>query len=358
MTPSRPFDLVIFDCDGVLVDSERLINRIESRLFSQVGLDVSPDEARTAFKGRTVAEIVAIAESARGATLPAGWLYDWGMLIALGFVRDLRAVSGVRSVLDRLAAREIPTCVASQAPKVRVELALAVTDLERYFGARAFTASMVPRAKPLPDLFLYAAAAMGAEPSRCAVVEDSESGVRAAVAAGMTVFGYAADEDAEALARAGAAVFGTMAELPALLESGADAGARGNPPEAVVRLRDAYQAFAAGDRRSLGDLLSDDVVYHLPGRHLGGGTLRGRSEVFERTARAALSCDGPPAVRLRNVVGSGEHVLSIERFAARRRGRSVDQEVCVVWRMAGERCVEIWSAFSDQASCDRFWQDG
>ncbi len=336
MTAHRPFDLVIFDCDGVLVDSERLINRIEAQLFSQVGLDVSPDEARTA-----VADIVAIAESTRGARLPADWLYDWGMQVALGFVRELRAVSGVRAVLDRLAARDIPTCVASQAPRARVELALAVTDLERYFGARAFTASMVPRAKPLPDLFLYAAASMGADPSRCAVIEDSESGVRAAVAAGMAVFGYAADEDADALARTGATVFRTMAELPALLESGVDAGRR-ITSRSVVRLRDAYEAFAAGDPRGLDDLLAEDVIYHLPGRHLGGGTLRGRSEVFERTARAALSCDGPPAVRLRNVVGSGEHVLSIEQFVAKRHGRSVDQEVCVVWRMAGERCVEIW----------------
>jgi len=157
-------------------------------------------------------------------------------------------------------------------------------------------------------------------------------------------------------------VFG-MDELPALLES--DPGLHAGRPadhaaesEPATRLRDAYGAFAAGDGRLLAELLAEDVTYHLPGRHLGGGILRGRAEVLARTAEAALSCDAPPTIRLHGVVGSGEIVLSIERFVARRGGRTVDQDVCVVWRMAGDRCVEIWSTFSDQASCDRFWEDG
>jgi len=110
-------------------------------------------------------------------------------------------------------------CVASQSPSPRVRLSLGVCDLSRYFGGRVFTASQVARPKPAPDLFLYAAAQLGVAPERCTVIEDSPSGVRAAVAAGMRVFGYAADENAERLAAAGAATFYDMAELPSLIQS-------------------------------------------------------------------------------------------------------------------------------------------
>jgi HAD superfamily hydrolase (TIGR01509 family) len=344
---SGPFELVIFDCDGVLVDSERLVNRIESDLLSR--------EARERFKGRTVPEMVTIVESVLQQKLSAEWLYDWGMHTALGFVRELRDVAGVRHVLDRLASRGIATCVASQSPRARVYLCLSVTQLADRFDDRVYTASMVPRGKPLPDLFLYAAARMGVEPTRCAVIEDSESGVRAAVAAGMSVFGYAADEDAAALAHAGATVFRSMEDLGALLEGDGAAGRAVDQAAPVVHLREAYQSFAAGDGQLLAEFLAEDVTYHLPGGHLGGGTLRGRAEVLQRTAAAAQSCDAPPVIRLDSVVGSGEWLLSIERFVARRGGRTLDQDVCVVWRIVDTQCVEIWSRFSDQASCDRFW---
>jgi beta-phosphoglucomutase-like phosphatase (HAD superfamily) len=232
MTSGGPFDLVIFDCDGVLVDSERLINRTESRHLSRLGLDLSPDEARATFKGRTVAEIASIVESRLDAKLPADWLYDWGMHIALGFVRNLRSVAGVQPVLDGLTSRRVATCVASQSPRARVDLALSVTDLAHYFDDRVYTASMVPRGKPLPDLFLYSAARMGAEPSRCAVIEDSKSGVQAAIAAGMAVFGYADDEDPAELRGAGATPFAAMEDLPALLAR--DPGERANGSAAPV----------------------------------------------------------------------------------------------------------------------------
>ena len=169
MTTEGQIDLVIFDCDGVLVDSERLINRIESRLVSRVGIDLLPDEARATFKGHTVGEIVAIIE-----------------------------------------------------------------------------------------------------------------------------------------ARAGA-------------------------------------------------LLSDEVVYHLPGKHLGGGTLQGRAALFNRIRQATSVLDERPSIRVQAVAGFGEWVLSVERFRARRGARILDQDVCVVWRVAGARCVEMWARCSDQALCDRFW---
>ena len=101
--------------------------------------------------------------------------------------------------------------------------------------------------------------------------------------------------------------------------------------------------------------LAADVVYHLPGRHLGGGTLSGRGEIFQRTARAASACESPPAIELIDVVASREFVVSLERFRARRARKVLDQVACVVWRIAAGRCVEIWSHFSDQPACDAFW---
>ncbi|HTW82540.1 MAG TPA: HAD-IA family hydrolase [Candidatus Sulfotelmatobacter sp.] len=212
-----PAALIIFDCDGVLVDSERIVNAIESRELRRLGIELSPDEVRRRFKGKTIDEDNAEIERIAGTRVPASWTYDYAMASALGFVRELRAVDGVEGVIARVQAAGVASCVASQSPPARVALSLVVTNLDRYFGERVYTASVVARPKPAPDLFLYAAAALGVAPERSVVIEDSPSGVRAAVAAGMDVYGYAADEDAHALAAAGARVFTAMAELPALL---------------------------------------------------------------------------------------------------------------------------------------------
>jgi HAD superfamily hydrolase (TIGR01509 family) len=213
---TRP-ELVIFDCDGVLVDSERIVNAIESRELARLGIDLTADEVRARFKGKTIDEDNAEVERMYGARVPASWVYDYAMASALGFVRELRAVVGVEDVIAHVQAAGVGSCVASQSPPARVALSLQVTNLAHYFGPRVYTASLVARPKPAPDLFLHAAAALGVAPSACVVIEDSASGVRGAVAAGMTVYGYAADEDANALAAAGARVFTAMDELPALL---------------------------------------------------------------------------------------------------------------------------------------------
>src|SRR5882724_3907767 len=123
----------------------------------------------------------------------------------------------------------------------------------------------------------------------------------------------------------------------------------------AVRLRKAYESFFAGDPGALADFLAPDVVYHLPGRHLGGGTLAGREAVFRRTAEAALSCDAPPRLQLLEVVAAGCFVISVERLTAHRAGRGLDQDVAVIWRMENDRCVEMWAHFTDQQSCDAFW---
>lgn len=123
-----------------------------------------------------------------------------------------------------------------------------------------------------------------------------------------------------------------------------------------TRLRGIYERFAAGDPRPMAEFLADDVIYHLPGKHLGGGTLHGRVAVLECAAKAALDCEPPPSI---SVIASAEFAVSLERFTARRRGRTLDQEVSVVWRITRDRgqCVEIWSHFANQGACDLFWQD-
>ncbi len=214
------FDLIIFDCDGVLVDSEPLVNGVEAGLFSRLGFPMTPEEASALFKGRTVEGIVAIVEEKIGRRLSHEWIYDWGMATALGLIQGLRAVPGVRDIVEELFQQKHPICVASQSPPARVALSLLLTGLDVFFTDRIYTASMVPRPKPAPDLFLHAARSCGARPQHCAVVEDSPSGVAAAVAAGMVAFGFAAREEASRLAAVGAKVFSSMPELRTLLELG------------------------------------------------------------------------------------------------------------------------------------------
>lgn len=195
---------VIFDCDGVLVDSEPLVNRLEADLVSQLGIPCTPDEARRRFKGKTVAGVAESLEADLGRPLSKDWIYDWGMATALGFVRELRPIEGVDAVVRALHERRIPIAVASQSPPARVALSLRLCKLDSYFGPHVYTASMVARPKPAPDLYLLAAARLGISPRECVVIEDSPTGVRAAVEAGMTCYGFTAAESAFDLRAAGA----------------------------------------------------------------------------------------------------------------------------------------------------------
>ena len=210
---------VLFDCDGVLVDSERLVCRVEAELLTRWGWPLSASEVRAQFQGRSFRSIARSIEQNLAGSLPDDWMYHWAMETAELFRAELREISGVRAVLELLVGQGTPIAVASQSPLPRVRISLGVCDLRRYFGTRVFSASMVARPKPAPDLYLHAAAQLGEAPERCLVIEDSVSGVRAAVAAGMRVFGYAADADADALAAAGARPFSDMAELPGLIQT-------------------------------------------------------------------------------------------------------------------------------------------
>jgi HAD superfamily hydrolase (TIGR01509 family) len=213
-----PVDLVIFDCDGVLVDSEGIVNEVESALLRELGIELGPEQARARFQGRTLVQNLKSVEELIGGPMPAHWPYLLAMRTAAEFVKQLRAVPGVESVLSVLAEREQPICVASQSSLPRVELSLRVARLSDFFGQSVFTASMVQRGKPFPDLFLFAAARLGVAPERAVVIEDSPSGVAAARAAGMRVFGYTAGAAPGPLERAGAVPFDHMDQLIALLD--------------------------------------------------------------------------------------------------------------------------------------------
>ena len=124
----------------------------------------------------------------------------------------------------------------------------------------------------------------------------------------------------------------------------------------VERVTRVYERFASGDPQPMIEFLDEAVIYHLPGNHLGGGTVRGRLALFERTGKAAAACDAPPRIALLHVGAAGPLVVSLEHLTARRGARALDQTVCVVWRIAEGRCVEVWSHFADQRACDEFWE--
>jgi HAD superfamily hydrolase (TIGR01509 family) len=179
-------DLIIFDCDGVLVDSEVLSCGCLSEALASHGIDLGVNEALELFVGRSTAAVREHYE-ALGRLLPEEFSTDLKVRVRETFATSLSPVEGIFAALDCV---RLPICVASSSDLDRVSFSLARTGLSRYFGARLYTSQMVKRGKPAPDLFLHAAAAMHADPRRTLVIEDSVSGVRAGKAAGMTVWGF------------------------------------------------------------------------------------------------------------------------------------------------------------------------
>jgi HAD superfamily hydrolase (TIGR01509 family) len=208
------YELVIFDCDGVLVDSEGISNRILAECLSAIGVPTTPESSMRDYMGRSWRECVPLFEARLGAALPHDFETGYRARLSVAFREELREVPGIRDALARIPTR---TCVASSGGHDKMQLTLGQTGLYDRFAGRIFSAVEVARAKPFPDLFLYAAQSLGVEPGRCAVVEDSPRGVEAGVAAGMAVFGYAARTASESLAALGARVFRDMRALPALL---------------------------------------------------------------------------------------------------------------------------------------------
>lgn len=220
VAPSTPivtdswYACVIFDCDGVLVDSEMLAANVVSSMLAEQGVPSAPADVLAMIRGRQVATWVAELGLRHSGAVGPHFVSDFRSGCTQLFDRELLAVPGVQAVLSGLT---VPFCTASSAPRTKIEHSLGLTGLLAYFTGRIFSAYEVGSWKPDPGLFLRAAADMGTPPANCAVVEDSLVGVQAGIAAGMTVFGYAPGETATALAAAGARTFTSMAELPELL---------------------------------------------------------------------------------------------------------------------------------------------
>jgi HAD superfamily hydrolase (TIGR01509 family) len=206
--------LVIFDCDGVLVDSEVLGNRVLVEFVAEFGLRLELEEAILLFKGCKMADCVAVIEQRLGKTMPRDFVTKLRTRTVEAFERELRCVDGIEAALDEI---NLPICVASSGPLEKIKLALRVTNLLARFEGRIFSSYEIGSWKPAPDLFLYAAKNMGVQARYCTVVEDSVLGVRAGVAAGMNVLGYASSREASLLEECGARVFDSMSQLPSLL---------------------------------------------------------------------------------------------------------------------------------------------
>jgi HAD superfamily hydrolase (TIGR01509 family) len=183
--------LVIFDCDGVLVDSERLAVEIDVRSLADLGWVITRDEVVHRFLGKSEADALLEIAAHLGRPLPAGWEEQWADEYAHAFAEQLQPVPGVREALKTIVAQGYAVCVGSSGGHAKIRRNLVKTGLRDVFAENIFSAADVANGKPAPDLFELAAASMGFEPQACVVVEDSQYGVAAAHAAGMKVVGYA-----------------------------------------------------------------------------------------------------------------------------------------------------------------------
>ncbi|HUO67892.1 MAG TPA: HAD family hydrolase [Gammaproteobacteria bacterium] len=209
------FDLVIFDCDGVVVDSERIVHEIFGRFIRSLGANLDAARMNELFLGRRLDDCLAIVERMTGRAVPQDALDGYRAERDRILREQVRAVDGVREVLETLT---VPYCIASSGDHAKMRTTLGATGLLPLFEGRLFSGTEVSRGKPAPDVFLLAAERMGAAPARTAVVEDSVNGVLAGCAAGMTVFGFAGLVPAADLAAANAGrTFTHMRDLPALL---------------------------------------------------------------------------------------------------------------------------------------------
>jgi HAD superfamily hydrolase (TIGR01509 family) len=213
-----PFELVIFDCDGVLVDSERIAVRVEAELLAELGWPLTEDEIVERFMGRTEGFMGQAIEAQLADRLPDDWKDRFRRRYRAAYDAELAPVDGILEALDQLT---LPTCVASSGSHDKLRYTLGRTGMYGRFEGRIFSGSEVANGKPAPDLFLHAAARMGAEPAACAVVEDSRFGIESARAAGMQAFGYAGGlTPAHRLEGPATQVFHDMRELPGLLAAG------------------------------------------------------------------------------------------------------------------------------------------
>ncbi len=191
---------VIFDCDGVLVDTEPVSNQVLAGLLTEAGVPTTVELCMREYRGRAMSSVLAAAAERRGGPLGFDVAARYYAEVEAIFARSLEPVPGIVAALDRIS---LPWCVASSGPHHKMEVTLRTTGLWPRFAGRIFSASEVAAGKPAPDLFLHAARRMGFDPASTAVVEDSLPGVEAAVAAGMRALAFARHTDPAALAAAG-----------------------------------------------------------------------------------------------------------------------------------------------------------
>ena len=184
---ARRFELVIFDCDGVLVDSEPIINRAHAEVLTACGYPITEKVLVERFCGMSDPDMLEIVERDWGRALPASYAEHVGLMIEAGF----HQLAPIEGVAEALASLTLPICVASSSSLEQIRQKLEITGLQERFGEYLFSATMVARGKPAPDLFLYAAQHLMTAPDRCLVIEDSPAGIDAALAAGMTAIGFA-----------------------------------------------------------------------------------------------------------------------------------------------------------------------
>jgi HAD superfamily hydrolase (TIGR01509 family) len=213
----RRFELLIFDCDGVLVDSEVITNRVFVGMLNELGLALSLEDMFERFVGRSMPQCLTLIRQLLGREVPEEFLPEFQLRITAALESELKAVDGIESVLETI---KLPYCVASSGTHAKMRLTLGLTGLLPNFEGRMFSVTEVALPKPFPDVFLHAAMQLNTAAAACAVIEDTPTGVRAGVAAGMTVFGFCAHTPKHRLLEAGAHhIFDNMRDLPRLLRA-------------------------------------------------------------------------------------------------------------------------------------------
>ncbi len=208
--------LIIFDCDGVLVDSEQLTNKVLVDCLNELNFEMQYEEAFRKFKGCHLAECIAYIEAKNQKKLPPDFAQFFRAKMGLEFEVSLKPIPGVKEAIEELSDYNI--CVASNGPPQKMQKTLSLTGLLHHFGSNIYSAYSIQKWKPEPDLFLYASSQHNVEPNNCIVIEDSVFGVTAAKRAKMKVLGFAGANSADELANAGAQVFNDMLQLPKLIE--------------------------------------------------------------------------------------------------------------------------------------------
>ncbi|HEY6434605.1 MAG TPA: HAD family phosphatase [Acetobacteraceae bacterium] len=219
MPDAHPLRLVIFDCDGVLIDSEPVVNELVAAELTRLGWPTTADECYQRFLGLNLDDMVPLIEAGLRRPLPPNWPETMAARIVARLQRDVPMVAGAREALAAVTALGLPWRVASNSSHPEMAAKFGCNGLLPLVTGRLHSFTDVPRGKPAPDLFLAAAAAERVPPAACLVIEDSVPGVRGAIAAGMRCLGYAPHGDGAALAAAGAVPFHSLSALPEILRS-------------------------------------------------------------------------------------------------------------------------------------------